>query len=865
MSGLAFAPPSFAQDSPALSVTRLANGLTVAVQKDDRFPLVSLRLYVHAGSAYETPDEAGISHLLEHMVFKGTKTRPQGTVAEDIEKDGGYINASTSFDYTVYHTDMPAAQWKKGLDVLKDMAFNASLDPKALEAEKKVVIAELKRGEDSPESRLFKSLQAQTLAGTPYARPIIGYENTINSFTSDKMRAYIKRLYEPQAMLLLICGNVDVNDALAEAQRQFGGLKNDHPLPGLDLRAEAPLKNAPSINVEKGPWNKVYLGISFPAPGQQSAEAPQLDVLAQLLGGDKTSLFYREYKYNKRLVDSISVGNYSFEQRGMFYISAVLDADKLPEFWSDFTQDLAKLANVNFTQQELDRAKLNLRDDLYRSKETLGGLASKIGYFQFFDNGEQGEANYLSLVNSTDANILKRSIQTVLRPEALSASILLPENGPADTQQSLGAELRKNWPAAPGQARAGHQAVENAKTETIDLGNGRTLILMPDSTLPYVSADLVFTGGDSLVSPEQQGLASLSASLLTKGAGKYSATDIEDFQADRAASLSAGTGRQSFSLGLNAPKQFIGDMFGLLDEVLTNPTFSDEELSRVRQSQIAAIKSREDQPLGLAFRRVFPFLFGNAHPYGYLQLGTPQGLEGFTAQAVRDFWQKQRSQPWTLAVCGDFDRQAIIDAAKKLPEPGSAKMEVRTPDWGTTKELDLNLPGRNQAHLLMIFPTAPFGAPDEAGLDLLQAVLSGQGGLLFRDLRDKQSLGYTVTAIPWQTQKAGALILYIGTEPGKLEQARQGFDRVIKEIQAKPLSNQELDRGKNQLRGDYYREHQSLGSRSGEAAALSITGRPLDAERELVERAGKITPKELQALAQKYLTPDKAYIAIVKP
>lgn len=128
----------------------MPNGLSVLILKDTRFPLVSTRLYVHAGSSYETPDQAGISHVLEHMVFKGTDSRPKSAISQEVESAGGYLNAATSYDYTVYITDMPDRHWKLGMDVVRDMAFHPTLDPQELESEKNVIVAELQRGEDDP-------------------------------------------------------------------------------------------------------------------------------------------------------------------------------------------------------------------------------------------------------------------------------------------------------------------------------------------------------------------------------------------------------------------------------------------------------------------------------------------------------------------------------------------------------------------------------------------------------------------------------------------------------------------------------------------------------------------------------------------
>ena len=285
--------------SAAERLVRLPNGLTVYILRDARFPLVCTRLYVRTGSANEEPGHAGISHLLEHMVFKGTEHRPKGQVARDVEALGGYLNAATSFDKTWYMTDMPAAHWRTGMDVVKDMAFQAQLDPKELEAEKNVVISELQRGEDSPMRKLYENLQVAGLKNTPYGRPIIGYVDTIKAVTAQDLRDYVKRWYQPRNMLLLVAGDIEPDAVLAYAQKLFGGLKNSGDLPvpqPLDLTDAA---GGPRVEVSRGPWNKVYLGIALPAPGLRDLRSVELDVLSYLLGGDGTSAVYRKYKYEK--------------------------------------------------------------------------------------------------------------------------------------------------------------------------------------------------------------------------------------------------------------------------------------------------------------------------------------------------------------------------------------------------------------------------------------------------------------------------------------------------------------------------------------------------------------------------------------
>jgi len=868
-----------------LSLTYLSNGLAVAVKKDTRFPLASLRLYVHAGSAYETPDQAGISHQLEHMVFKGTENRPKGTIATDIEKSGGYLNAGTSFDYPVYLTDMPAEYWTLGLDVLKDMAFHPSLDPGELESEKKVVLAELQRGEDSPSGRLFKRVQGTVLKGTPYERPIIGFPETIEKYTAEGMRAYIDKLYQPQSMLLLVVGDVDPDEVLKEAEKTFGSIPNRGTVvPPKPLLPEDFPAAGPVVSVEKTPWNKVHLSIAFPGVAMNDARAPVLDVFSQLLGGDTSSYLYQTYKYKKRLVDNISVASYSFERTGLFSISVTLSPENLGPFWEAFTKDLATLGGKSFSKRELDRAKLAVTDTIHRQKETIAGIASSLGYFLFFGTGKDAETVYLQQIDLVDQFAINKAA-AILRPERLAVIALTPENPPqvaVATPKKAGVKkpgpepaaipdgtalektLRAAWPVSTQAQAAASNARETPAREVIELGKGRTLILQPDDSMPYAAVDLFFAGGDSLLPPDKQGLAAVTASALTKGTKTMNATQLEEYKNDHASSLSASAGRETFKISMDYPARFAPDMWKLFGETLTAATLPEEEVSRAKQNQTAAIVDKEDQPVGLAFRKMFPFLFGE-HVYGYQSQGSTDGIAAFTRQEAASFWKSQAAKPWVLSVCGDFDREAVIAAAKKLPAPTDKAPAIPAPEWTKDKELSIPLPQRNQAHLLLVFPGAPAGSEDEPGLDLLQNILAGQSGLLFRDLRDKQGLGYTVTAFQWQAPLAGAIIFYIGTEPGKLGAAEAGFAKVIAELREQALPEAELIRGKNQMRGDYVRSRQKMSARSAEAAGLAILGRSLDADKELVAKAQAVTPEELQALAGKYLLLDKAYTIKVLP
>ncbi|MBI9079761.1 MAG: insulinase family protein [Pseudodesulfovibrio sp.] len=859
--------PSFADTAKGdTHIVKLKNGLTVLIKEDDRFPLVNVRLYVHAGSAYETPQIAGISHLLEHMVFKGTKKRGPGETAREIESVGGSMNAATSFDYTVYYVEVPEDKWTLGLDVVTDMAFNPAIDPAELKSEKKVVLEELERGEDSPGSKLFKTLQGMVWKDSSYEWPIIGTRETVTSFTQKDIRKYIANFYQPQSMLLVVVGKVDPTQVLAEAERVLGSLENTRPVTPPEPIAIPVTSDGPHMVKLTGKWNKVYMGAAFPIPHGSSAKNAGLELLAHLLGGDDTSTLYRKFKYEKQLVDDISVSPLSLERGGMLYIHAILDVEKVDEFWSELMSEMASFDPANFTDREIERARLNLEDSLFLTKETLSGLAGKLGYFQFFENGEQAEKNYLFSLSQVNRKEMKTLYDEFIRPDQLSLCVLVPEENGV-SEENITAITKAKWPARNNTKIK--KAVAETITDTeIELPGGSKLVLLPDDTLPYTAISVYWTGGDGNLDSDQQGLAALTAKALTRGTMTMSATEIQDFLSDHAASLGSIAGRNVFALESKFPTRFTDKILPLMRDTLTSPAFDQKEINRAKQDQIAGIKQREDQPMGLAFRHLFPFLYKTG-PYALLHQGTPEDIENFTNSDIMRFWGRQSMHPFVIAVCGQFDKEVIetfaTDLSKTMTAPGT-QYQFTEPEWNTDRETTLHLADRNQSHILMIFPTpGKIDFDASADLDLLKAALSGQSGLLFRDLRDKQGLAYTVTSMLWQSRNTGFIALYIGTSPDKVDQSLEGFKAVLADLTAKPLPEDEMERARNILVGDYYQEHQSLLARSRQAASLLTQGFERDFEQKLIDRAKSATPQEIQALVKKYMDPDKAYIMKVTP
>ncbi len=843
----------------------LPNGLQVIIDQDERFPLVSMRLYVRAGSAYEQPGQEGISHFLEHMVFKGTKKRAPGQVAREIEEVGGYLNAGTSFDYTVYTIDLPSHEWELGLDILQDMIFGSTFDPDELNQEINVVLAEIQRSLDNPGSRVFRSIQSMIFQDTPYEHPILGFKETVKEFDRQMLNDYVSRLYQPKSMVLAVSGNIDSGQILEGVENIFGSLENKRssalPIP-IDIISALDRDPEKRISLEQGPWRKAYMAMAVPAPELSSPKTAAFDILAYLLGGDSTSLLYRELKYDRGLVDQISSQVLSLERTGLMYFYARMDPDEIEPFWEKFMDRVSTLNKSDFTDNQIKRAVTNIEEGLFRSRETLGGTASKLGLYQLLDGDPRAEEKYIHSLSRVTRDDLKNIIDNYLCPDKFVVAALIPEQVAVSRElftDALGISVSTQ--------EVPDQFASEADDETVvvDLGNNRKLVLIHDHHLPHTSVSIAWPGGNSLVSHEQEGLPELSAGTLTRETKRRSFEEIQEFLRDRASSINASASRNFFTLSARFPTSYSDDILELLSEVILTPSFSQMELERAVSDQIADIRQQEDRPVGYAFRHLFPFLFSSG-AYSYLHLGEEDTLLQATPEMVRSFWEKQRKMPYVISVCGSIDRQSVNRFVASLGEIETVSDNiVHDFSWSDQRTKDVILRDRTQAHILMIFPIPGKEHEHTPALSVLNKVLAGQGGILFRELRDRQGLAYSVTSMLWQSPNTGFLALYIGTYEDRVDEAIKGFEEVIEQLRTRNVEEDEVDRAANLIFGEYHRGRQTISSRSGEAASLLVQSLDLGFNLEMTEKARQVSPEELHGLAIEYLDPDKSYLMRVLP
>jgi zinc protease len=400
--------PRAALSAPTREV--LPNGVVLIVQEHRASDVVALQLWVRTGGRDESAEELGLSHYLEHMLFKGTPTRPPGSIDQLIEGIGGASNAFTSYDYTHYDVVVPAAQVGVAVDLLADIAVNAAFVREELESEKKVVFEEMSLTEDDPERFLASRLSEVAYAPHPYGRPLLGTRALVEGLTRERLDAYYRKHYVPGNMVLVVVGAVEPAQVRGFTAATFGRLaaKGDParpapaPLPRIDAGRRVDVRRAEQ---------QAYLGIAWRGAPTAHEDIFAVDLLTYILGDGPSSRLNQTVREQKALVAAIEAGYVARQQAGLVAITARLDADKLEAAEAAILDVVRRVRAEGVTEAERARALITAESSYAFDIETAEGLAKTYGQAETTWTLED-ELQYLDRLRQVSAAQIQAAART---------------------------------------------------------------------------------------------------------------------------------------------------------------------------------------------------------------------------------------------------------------------------------------------------------------------------------------------------------------------------------------------------------------------------------------------------------------------
>ena len=871
----------------------LPNGLTILLRESRRAPVVELQIWAGVGSADERPGEEGLAHFHEHMLFKGTNRRGVGEVAGDIEGLGGHINAYTSFDQTVYHATLPAASWKDGLDVLVDAVRFSTFDDAEVAREREVVLEEIRRSDDTPGHVLGDLAFRESFRTHPYGAPILGPASNVGRFERPQVRRFFERWYTPDNLMVVAVGDFDRQEVAQEIEALFRDAQRGD---ATRTRPQEPPMEGLRVAVLRRPFEGHRVDLSWPAASFREPAAIHLDLLAYVLGECESSRLIQRVRETEGLVDRIDAGAYTPLDRGLFSIGFETDAERLLEATARVVEETDRLRRERVSEAELERARVNFLASEQFERESVSGLASRVGSYESMGEGWQYEGEALERLRSATPDDLRAAAEHYLDPKGLTLAALLPESTDAALDgDTLRAAVERGFATARSK-RPEAAAEENAAAlspplatsgpplvfgplrtsadgagERLDatLPNGLRLHVLRRPEVPIASLRLACPGGLLSETRATSGVTRFLSAMWTRGTGSLSALEFARQTEGMAAEVDGFSGRNSVGITLDSLSESLDSALPLFAEALLDPRYDPDEIERERRETLAALERREDR-LGQRAFQLFAQTEFEEHPYSLTILGERESIEGFDESSLRRHSARLlRADGAALSVVGDIDPEKlgrqILDLFGEMGRSGAGFDPPLVPARGPgVRESSLSK-DRAQAHLVVGFRGLTLDDPDRHALELISQLLAGQGGRLFLELRDRQSLAYTVSASSVEGIAPGYFSLYIATAPDKLDRARAGIFEEIDRLVCAAPPPEELERAIRFGAGSFAIDAQRNHARAAHIALDSIYDLGADHSDEYPNRLAAVSPEDVLRVAQRVLRTDACTISSVHP
>lgn len=817
---------------PLTTATRLTlpNGLTLILDPDPSAPVISVQAWVATGSIHEGDKlGAGLSHFLEHMVFKGTRDFSADELAQTVQAGGGHWNAYTTFDRTVYYIDGPAHSLETFLKCLTGLVFFPTIPEADFENEKDVIRREIDMGLDDPDSASTRLLLSTAFTVDARRHPVIGHRHLFDEISYADLTSYHRSRYTPDRMHFVISGDFDpalaisLITSLTEDCRIVSG-----PEPHIqrDSRQLGPREGLDHFDI---PTSRLCLSWKTPPLGDPSV--PAYDLLAAILGRGHSSRLHRTLRDQRELALEISAWTWTGpEEEGLFAISAEAHPEKRDELKSAILTELANLP-ASELDDEISKAKRQIATSQFRTLTTASGRASDLASNWHEARDLNFTRAYLGELNAVTAADIRRVCQR-LTENRLTFTSLDP----------LG------FTPVSGEKKSSKSQVE-ITTHTLE--NGLRLALLPDHRVPLIHFQAVIGAGLLSETPANNGLNQLLASTLTKGTVSRSADDVALSLESLGASISASAGNNALLVQAGGLAEDTRVILDILSDVLLNPSFPSEAIAREKASQLAALEEALTDPLHNCFTQLRSTHFSESG-YGLNSLGTLETLPKIDRLDLSAHHSLHfNASNLTLAVAGDFDPAEMIALIETHLETLPTGEAWKAPKSKITsgKTTELTLP-KKQAVLAIAYPGSDISGPNRHALTFLQEYASDMAGPLFGRIREELGLAYRVGASQFLGYDTGLFFFYLATSPEQLDLARTELDKEIEKIATEGIPDEAFERVRSTVLSGVAIQQQSPSSNARHAALDLLFGHAADTHRLLPEIYASITPKQVRETAK---------------
>jgi zinc protease len=873
---------------PDLKVEKytLPNGLEVILHEDHTTPVVGVNIWYKVGSKNEKPGRTGFAHLFEHLMFQGSAHHDDEYFGP-IEKVGAQINGSTSTDRTNYYENVPSNALELALWLEADrMGFLLpALTQAKLDNQRDVVKNERRqRYDNQPYGQAHETLlRALYPPDHPYHHSVIGSMADLSAASLEDVSAFFRTYYSPNNASLCIAGDIDPAQAKRLVAKYFGPLPRGPEVPRMapDVPVLAEAKHLTLTDRVSLP----RVELVWPTGPRGDADEQALDVLSLVLGGiDKENRLFRALMYDRQLAAHVEAGHPATALAGEFTVTLYArPGQPLDELVKIADAEIARLQAEGPTESEVLKARNTQESQLVVALQAAGKKADYLNNYnvEFGDPmAYKAEMRRLFAVTPADVRRVARQDLTARRvrldvvpgpPTPRAPEVEVDRASQAPIASPKIAEVEDTFDRAVMPRIGPTPEFTPPPVTRRTLSNGLEVLIAERHSLPILTLNLVVQGGDTLVPAGKEGLASMTAELLTEGTTSRDALGLAGALSEIGASIDANGKLESSTLSLTTLTKHTARALELYSDVLLHPSFPAKELARVRPQRLAILRHQLDDAesiSGVVFPRV---LYGQEHPYGRPDLGTPKSIRALTRDDIVGFHRRLfLPNNASLIVVGDTTPEAITAALEEALKgwkpgaaPGAALPEPRGARGVTVYLVDK--PAAAQSVLAVGQVGAPRGTPDYFPLTVMNAILGGQfSSRINLNLREEK--GYSYGAHSHFSFRLG---------PGPFEAGgavdsrftREALVELIKELTditgPRPVTDAELAFAKDRIIRGFPNKFETTFGVAGTLADLVLYHLPADYFTTYPSKVEAVTKADVDRVARTYLDPSRMTILVV--
>lgn len=773
------------------TVQKLPNGQTLVVQEVKNNPIVTIDTWVRTGSINETETNSGVAHFLEHLFFKGTKLHPVGEFDRILESKGAIVNAATSKDFTHYYITIPSQHFETALNLHADMLTNPQIPRKELEKERKVVLEEISKDGNTPSKIVYENLNEMMYSHHPYKRKVIGSADVISTIRREEILDFFNNYYAPSNMVTVVVGDVDSTKVVEQISKAFNSeykkpikknFKKEHPLCSQKRKIEY-------LDTQSG-----YMMIGFRGVDICNNETFALDVLAEILGGGKTSKFYRNIKEQKGIAYSISASNGSFRDDGIFYVNVNFTPENTKKVEKAIFDEISYIQKYGVTEEELNTAKKMIEQETYYARESTSNIATELGYILTLTGNSDLYKNYVENIKKVSAHDVQAVAQKYLGINKSAISIALPKT--AEVCETK-AEIK----------HSAQKISENNGTSKFLIDNKSTLLLNQHNNNDIIAISIIAKGGEFLEKVTGEG--TLAASVMLKGTKKYSSQELAQIMEENGIKIEPNCSEDYFTVDIQTTTAQIDLTLEILNEILNNALYDDYEIEKKRSEILNRIRQQRDIPMNIALEDFKTLIFENS-VYSHTNKILEKSLPAVTRDNIINYYNRiLDSKNIVISVNGNVDSDKLINAFgsilsdKKQPEFKYNNYKVTK--LTAPKIVSKTIKDLQTAWLFFGWQTSGVeNTKDFVTLKVINTILGGgMSSRMYKNLREQDGLAYQLGSSYSPKVLGGTFLTYIGTNPDSLNYSRDKIKTEIERLKMEFVSDTELLDAKNRLKGSF--------------------------------------------------------------